>query len=200
MKKDVISIIIIFLFLLNCYFIYRNTKKKLNLIKIEVATYKAKNEKLEGVLLEMIKNQNIRISKNIKVLNKKLDTLSLGEIINEPMLVFYFNEYSCMPCIDKILKVINERAKYSSIKLIILSKYDEAKDMVLFYRVNKTQIPVFNLTQDLPLPASHRNIPFIFYIDNSMRVNNLLTIEKSDIKFLKEYFALYEYLFREKTY
>jgi len=200
-SKNILYFIIIILSIFNSItiFNYKNlqnehTTKKDFLFKINY-------EKLKMIITSMIVNENYHFERNQKIVNEKMDTLLFESLINKTKLIFYFNEYSCMPCINDIILLLKNNKTISKKDIIILSHYKNYRDMNMFAHINKLDIPIYNLTNQLKIQAVSMNIPFLFTISKDLTVRNLLIVDKSFINITQTYLNyIYQTLYQRKFY
>jgi len=192
MKQNIILYIIISVLLIfNSILILQKTTTKQSTIKKEVEA--AKNDKLTTIINVMVENQNVLINKNQNIINETFDTLSFFELINSPKLIFYFNEYSCMPCVEELIQLLNTKVEsFGKDNIIILSHYEQLRNMYIFSHINKLKIPIYNLTEPLKIPIASKNIPFLFTIDQKLAINNLFLVDKSLYEHTRRYISIIE--------
>ncbi len=151
----------------------------------------AKNDKLKDIIDIMIENQNVLLNGEQTLIDEKFDTLFLSSLINSPKLVFFFNEYSCMPCVDKSVAILDKSIDEIGKKnIIILSYYGKPRDMYLFSHANKIEIPIYNLLKPLNVTLSNIDIPYIFTTKKDLKINNLLLIDQSQLELVESYISI----------
>lgn len=160
-------------------------------IKPETTETFEKNYKLQEIISVMTKNQNTLLLGEQILIDKHLDSLQLSQVIDTPQLIFFFNEYSCMPCVDKVIAILLSKLEdVGEGNIIILSHYNQLRDMYLFSQVNKLEVPIFNMTSKIEIPAAALDIPFVFTTDKDLKVNNLLLVDQSLLDLVESYIEI----------
>jgi hypothetical protein len=157
------------------------------LIVLVVITFYNINSRLSGVdnkknnsssvqVLDLAKTVNgISINKNVVLITEEGDKVTIGDIINgENKIMLKYNKLNCSVCNDEEIKNIKkELSKTNTEKIILISKYDELKELVIFKRVNNLHIPVYNLSEGMFLsPIDKKNYTYYFTIDSSLIIKD----------------------------
>lgn len=157
------------------------------LIVLVVITFYNINSRLSGVdnkknnsssvqVLDLAKTVNgISIKKNVVLITEEGDKVTIGDIINgENKIMLKYNKLNCSVCNDEEIKNIKkELSKTNTEKIILISKYDELKELVIFKRVNNLHIPVYNLSEGMFLsPIDKKNYTYYFTIDSSLIIKD----------------------------
>ncbi|MBU1097491.1 MAG: hypothetical protein KKB34_13505 [Bacteroidetes bacterium] len=157
------------------------------LIVLVVITFYNINSRLSGVdnkknnsfsvqVLDLAKTVNgISINKNVVLITEEGDKVTIGDIINgENKIMLKYNKLNCSVCNDEEIKNIKkEFSKTNTEKIILISKYDELKELVIFKRVNNLHIPVYNLPEGMFLsPIDKKNYTYYFTTDSSLIIKD----------------------------
>lgn len=188
--KLLLYLIIVILGVFNIIFVGQQIIGK-NTGIIDEKPARIENDKLKSVIDVMVENQNIQLNEKQIIIDEKFDTLFLSQLIDSPKLIFFFNEYSCMPCVNEAIVILNRKIKeVGKENIVILSYYNQPRDMYLFSRVNKLDIPICNLTSKLNVPTATTDIPFFFTTNKDLKVNNLLLIDPSLPELVENYISI----------
>jgi len=146
------------------------------------------NQRLKLIISVICENQNMQLSNNLEVVDEKFDTLSLKKIIDSDKLVFYYEEFNCMPCVEETMSLLNNKIdKIGRDKAIILTCYEQPRELYLFSHINNIEIPIYNLKSKLNIPAVTINTPFLFTINNDLKINNLMLVDHTSPELVNEY-------------
>ncbi len=183
---SIIAVLVLFNFL----FIRQNLKKREE-VKPETNISFEENHKLKEILSVMVENQNVFLDGEQKIINENFDTLTFFKLKGFPKLCFFFNEYSCMPCVDKTIKILNRKVEeIGKDNMIILSYYNQPRNMYLFSHLNNVEYPLYNLVSKLNVSIATADIPFLFTVDSDLKVNNLLLVDQTLLDLVENYIAI----------
>jgi hypothetical protein len=168
-KTIYIGIIILFLIGINIYSlntIIQNNKiyaKNISIISNE-------NSALKWQLSLSMENSNIFLSPITKTVNSNREITHLDEIVNEPMLVLVYDENNCSSCVDYTSEVFkNSYNLYKhKIRFLKLVKFKKENGFITHLQTLHSEIPIYNLIEQLHLPIEDKNIPFICYLDENL--------------------------------
>lgn len=123
-------------------------------------------------IYESIENQNVYFWKD------SLHRIDIKSLINRHKFFFYFTDQTCPPCIestvDCIKAIFPEYEKDNEIIFI-------SPDCVVRLRENRYGKKLLILTNGkLGVPLEKIHVPFIFTLDENLRVSNLHIVNKND--------------------
>lgn len=90
--------------------------------------------------------------------------------------IFKYTELSCVSCLNLINNYLSPELKS---KFTILTSYKEQRTLDVFARMNKINYPIYNLyEQKVNIPLDKTNVPYLFVLDNDLRVNYIFIPDK----------------------
>ena len=195
------------LVLLNIYSIYqRNEIKKsyseeLNALKSD---FELNNQTLLSQLRYQFYNEGIVIDKEIELVPdyNEDETIELKELVqNERVLVLNFSEITCRSCIESEIEKIKRISKVIGPEnVIILSSYERNSDLLIFKRLNRLTLPIYNRRDKnlgLQLDESKASI---FILDSTSFKTELFFIpDKDTTKLSDEYYSIVKKYFYPRT-
>lgn len=128
--------------------------------------------------------------------NKKYRVADIIE--NAPKVIFFFNEFNCLKCIESELSHINKYIdKIGVDNILIFAKYSNLRDLYLFNQTNNLALQIFQIEEGLVCPTIEElNMPFVFIIDNGAQIKDIYIPEKSLHQFSTMYYnTIYEKYF-----
>lgn len=99
--------------------------------------------------------------------NKELHLSSLSK--NKPMLVFRFSRLGCQKCVLEQLSLIREIEDKFNSDILIISDYDNKRDLGYFKRVNSIKREIFKSKK---IMNDETNSPY-FFIYNNNRIQSI---------------------------
>lgn len=142
-----------------------------NTLMISLSNKEMMNKQLYYSYLQSIKCDASSMKSNLKILDYKYQ---LSETIKVPTLIFMFSKYSCHPCIERELKII-EKMEESKIPILIIGTfptYRELLSVLSDYKITSSKIAITN--EDLTMNYE-KEWPDMFYavIDNNLNLDNI---------------------------
>lgn len=132
-----------------------------------------------------------------EILNSSLDQDIIGEFLNQSVrgldgvdvcvkdliskgtLFFIYSEYSCSPCVEKQIEIINSLASsISKTDIIILTNYEDDLKFKKFCTINKIGVRVYNGSK-VSLFLNKYSIPYFFEMNNKFKIKNVFFPDKS---------------------
>lgn len=188
--KLLLYLVIVILGVFNIIFVGQRIIRKSSGV-LDAKLVRIENDKLRNIIDVIIENQNNLLNGEQIIIDEKFDTLFLSQLIDSPKLIFFFYEYSCMPCVNKAIVILNRRIKeVGKENIIILSYFNQPRDMYLFSHINNLDIPICNLTSKLNVSTATTDIPFFFTTNKNLKVNNLLLIDPSLPELVENYISI----------
>ncbi len=137
----------------------------------------------------LIKDDNVKIDRNISVEDTLLQKIELGSLINKkPKLVFRYSNLDCRPCIEETLKLISESSQVIKDNSIIISDDITSKVFINRNKNFKYSIPLYNLVdQNIGFHFEGKGMPFLFILTEDFRSTCLFTPIKENKSFTKSY-------------
>lgn len=130
-----------------------------------------------------LESENKSITGNEKLYNENGDSLLIKNILNnENKIVFYFNQINCESCVEaEIQHILKMPNLIRNKKLILLSKYNDMKELMLFKRINRIDsLQIFNLKNGkLNLPFEDHNVPIVFVVTKNLKLEYLFVPNKN---------------------
>ncbi len=121
----------------------------------------------EFLVMSSLENSNVPINSFQKV-NIENDTtpVLLNNLIDQPKLIFYYNELSCNPCTDRELGKIDSLSKIIGAENIyLLTKRTSNRNIYLLKRVNNLNLQIIFIDDILDIPIFNYPTNFYFILD-----------------------------------
>jgi len=166
----------------------------------------SESEQKSDYILSILENQaltfnnsNLRLNQLTNIYSSEEDSISFEELVktHKNLLIFRYSELNCMTCVDQEIIHLKNLVKNSSIKILILTTYEDIKDLYLFIRTNNIEdIPIYNLKSPIEnLPLESANIPYYFVLNNSFNTTELFIpskfFEDQSLKYLNSILSKY---------
>lgn len=121
-----------------------------------------------------IENNGKPLDKFIEINDGKKNISTFEGIVNSKKLVFRYTELHCDVCVDKQIEAIKKISKKIGKKnIIILTEYENLKNLIIFKRLNSLSIPIFNLQNKFNLPIEELDSPYYFVVDKDFVIKDL---------------------------
>ncbi len=131
---------------------------------------------------------NMPLKEELKLKDSDNSTITLEKIAKESKIILRLPEFSCTSCFEESLIAFKKFIdRIGDNNVIIISKYENPRDLYMFKRINKFTCSVYNIKEDTGLIAENNSFPFIFFIDESMKTKDLHVIRKGDSKLTEFY-------------
>jgi len=147
----------------------------------------------ELMFLNSSLTENLDLSINpFQQVIKENDTsyILLNSLINQPKLIFYYNEMSCTPCTDLELAKLDSLSKIIGPEnVILLTKHTSAKSIYLLKRANSLKLKVIFIDARLDIPISNFQTNFYFILDKDFKTKFFFVPSKNYPDLSKVYFS-----------
>ncbi|NDV47964.1 hypothetical protein D0T49_13015 [Paludibacter sp. 221] len=171
------------------------------LFSLVIVTYscsKNKNKKdelaestIEKIIIDIEKNNiNQKITNQFVFLgNDSLNSVKLNNYIkNNKPIFFYFSSYSCSPCIDRTIEILEKTySNYKTNNNIVFISPDYPKR----FRENCYGKPLLTLEYfQLGIPVEERGFdipPFFFILNNDLKIESIHVVNKLDFYRTEQY-------------
>lgn len=159
-------------------------------------TFNATNSEDIGNLTVRMSLEDEPISPFIQVINSKLDTINLQNIFSSsPTLGLFYPSKSCKPCAEKIISLLNDGIKKYNLKnVIIITDFEEIRDLAVFSRMNKIKFPVYKIIGDEEdIKSLIKFIPYYAITDNYLMKNSIFIAPNDKPDVTKKYLEIVSY-------
>ena len=133
--------------------------------------------------------------KNIETSSKE----KLSDIIVNPKIIMYFDQYNCTSCYKSNFVEFNKMINlYGAENFIFLGKFESLNEIKNFINYNEIKCKSFIIeNSEIELPMIKGNTPFIFFTDNSLKVQDNFFIStkspESNSNYIKHIFEKHHY-------
>ena len=107
------------------------------------------------------------LDSTILVQNLSLDTLRLTDLLKEPTVIFRISELHCNICVDQEIAKLNEYFSQIKQQAIILTSYSNARNYIIFKRINQLEAPIYRMLENISLPVEQALTPYLCNISIS---------------------------------
>jgi hypothetical protein len=162
--------------------IIKNKNNQITALEIEIMTN-------EGIISHQIRNDSfqmlysgMRLDSSIMLTNESGDQVFINQLINRTSLFFKYTEFSCNPCIEEELQLLETLLENDiNLKVMIISSYKDIGYLFRFKRINNLkQFPFYNIQdQSIISTLDEFNIPYYFTINDSFIITSLYIPSKS---------------------
>jgi len=123
----------------------------------------------QGVYKIYFKFGNQKILDNVLIVNERGAEFSLSSLTknNQKAIFFHFSETNCDECVKaELVKIgkLKNAFNDSGIKIFVLTRYSNARDLKIFKKVNNVNYEVLNIKGEQLL--KELNMPFYFILDS----------------------------------
>ena len=138
--------------------------------------------------LHKFKNDGIKLPPSFTLVSEKGDSINLKELSQTkfPLLLFWFDEFSCDQCILKIFELISNNNVPDSIMLII-SNHKYQRNLNFFKQTHKINYTIYRTSSEFGTSVENERIPFLFILDKSHEIKHFFIPEKSYSKGINDY-------------
>jgi len=158
--------------------------------KFSKETKKVNNElfyEIEFLVMSSMENSNVPINSFQKV-NIENDTSSifLNNLLDQPKLIFYYNELNCNPCTDRELGKIDSLSKIIGAENVyLLTKRTSNRNIYLLKRVNNLNLQIIFIDNILDIPIFNYPTNFYFILDKDF-ITKFFFVPSKNYTFLNE--------------
>ncbi len=189
----------------NIYVLLRfsNCKKQLNYSNKAYNLSNNRADKLKNYYIERSKksidSEGIYLSRDLFIEDLNQETIPLLDLVNDPFsLVFYFNESSCMTCIETEIQRLKENLSNEYDKVLILISGMSSHDVSYFQKQHHINFEVYIIDRDeLPLPIKDFDIPFAFLLRYDGLIQSIFIPELYEKRLSNDYYNHIRKLFNE---
>ena len=132
--------------------------------------------------------ENTKLNSKTDVINENFDTIPLSDLISRPVIVLRYSELNCQSCVDELIVRFQNTKSLDSANTVLLSWYNNPTHLYQFKRMNRLQYPVFSI-KNTGLPPDTLNVPYLFLLDQSLKVSNVFIPEEGDIASLTQFLS-----------
>ncbi len=128
------------------------------------------------------------------LVNEHKDSIKIESLISKPTLVMRYSELNCHSCVDAMLTELKNNPFFNEKNSLLLAWYNEPAYLYQFKRMNRIEMPVYNI-KNTGLLADTLNMPYFFIIDKDLRVSKVLIPEEGDTTMVPAYLKITEHHF-----
>lgn len=149
-----------------------------------------KVEKEKNLILNLIKESNkfvgYQIFKDLYLYNYS-DTVVISELLRDDTnIVFEFSNTTCMDCLTEQVMFLGKIK--SKKNCIVLTHFDNTKELLIFLKNENIKFPVYNLENNALLFKEENNsIPKIILVDKELKLLGLYYCNSAIIKSICEF-------------
>lgn len=119
------------------------------------------------------------------------------EIINNTnKLFFVYSSINCMTCVETVLGYINSKYPRIGEKLIIISNYNNPRNLMVFKRVNNIKGVIYNDVSRVVVRQFDKGRMPVLFFSNKDRIDNVLWVDKSQLSEIDDYFETIEQIYK----
>ena len=111
---------------------------------------------------------------NLQLSTPENAKINLADIIKSPTLIYRFNEYSCMPCVQNDLEIIKQLADSIGIsQVLIITRLRNSNVLKVYLNNYKIIVDSYNTPSELNLPIEMHALnesPFFLVINKKLKV------------------------------
>jgi hypothetical protein len=130
-------------------------------------------------ILKNLQNDNQFLDKELVLKKNDGSSCFLDSLIDEPKLIFRYTSLNCNSCVDKQLTLLNRYTNIIRDRILILTYYENLRDLYLFKRLNSLEFETFNI-ESLNIPFEELQFPYFFVIDENLNISDSFLPLKSD--------------------
>lgn len=138
--------------------------------------------------LHQFKNDGLKLPPSFQLVNEQGDSIELKEFSQTkfPLLLFWFDEFSCDQCILKVFEFISNNNLPDSI-ILIVSNHKNQRNINIFKQTHKINYAVYRTASGFGTTVEKEMIPFLFILDKSYEIKHFFIPEKSYPKGINDY-------------
>ena len=130
---------------------------------------------------------NNNILENFRLINESKDTLFISDLVTSKKLIYRFSELHCDSCIINEFKNLKKHVRSEGMKIkdiIIITYYDNIRNLYIFKRINKLQdFEIYNLAHNNigRLKLDDMLVPYFFMLNKGLRISDaFIPIKQAD--------------------
>lgn len=183
----IIILSIIVIFLIYFYISYNISRISLSQKTIEIEKMEFKNLKNKYFL--EIKDNFFRFDPMMKVASIQGDTLFFKDILSDdPKVIFSFSRFTCSSCVEnEILRIKDYEAKFGFDNFILLSDYENIRDIKIFCMENNITYPIYTVHNGLPLNVYQTNLAHYFVVYNDFYLKDMYIVNPNSPDLTNDY-------------
>ena len=206
MKKNILGSLSIILLLFMIGFILYEFKKNQNHFKQNYLVIKKERNDLEKKLNDLEQNynnkffnekqnENFPFNKNLKLITINRDTVLANNVLKNK-LVLRYNESNCRLCVDSEIDILIKNASLFTDEVCVVATYNKFRGIIVdkrkFVNNGLNNIKIYWVSSNLNIPLEKQNIPYYFYLNSNLTLNNVFIPMKEYPKLSQTYlkFAL----------
>ncbi len=132
---------------------------------------------------DMFKEQNMNeclFSHIDSVMDMQQQKMPLCEILCDRTLVFIFSQFSCQPCVDKQIEILNTFFRNDrNINVIVLVVNYRFKDFVIFNQTHQCKLHIYNILTD-KLDFIKKDSPVYLVLTKDLKIRSIYFSEKEE--------------------
>jgi peroxiredoxin len=146
---------------------------------------------------KFLRNQSLEILSDFRTLdNIKIRAInnsqkSIEECIEKDVLVYRFSQFSCPPCVENDMEILNQITdSIGAENILVLSDVASLKEMKIFSEQNHLKFPLYSYPSQLSLQADNDTIyeaSYYFVLDCELKTK-FTYISRSDHAIESPYF------------
>jgi len=179
-------------------FFFFNNKHTNQLTSVKNSLIIANNTLITNIL-DANKNLGYKIN-NLTLIDSLNKKCKLEDIMSSKTILVYRVSYTnCSSCVVSGLQSLSKST--SSIlynNIIIIGSYYNNSDLKKFIKTNQIKFNIYNLKQDLNLPAEEFDIPYFIVLSKDLTVLSCFFPEKTTPIYTKYFFSGIEHFFINK--
>lgn len=131
----------------------------------------------QNLILATKRNENLKLSKNLKLINIDGDTLLAKDLSFKNKIVLRYSILNCGDCVDEEFNILEKNKSLFSDNLIIITYHKNLRSFLMDWKkLQKMGIDNVNLylllDNDIGIPLEKENIPYYFYLANDLSMTN----------------------------
>jgi hypothetical protein len=121
----------------------------------------------QNLILATKRNENLKLSKNLKLINIDGDTLLAKDLSFKNKIVLRYSILNCGDCVDEEFNILEKNKSLFSNNLIIIAYRKKLQKM----GIDNVNLYLL-LDNDIGIPLEKENIPYYFYLANDLSMTN----------------------------
>lgn len=146
-----------------------------------------------GILLKnelwAFQSEQKKINPELVLYTSSIDSVKMKNLIGNGKLVFYFGEYSCQECYQKIISKLNRYIETSHSKnIVVIAHFENFRNFHFFVKNTTIKAPIYYISKKLDLAVENSLQPFLFVLYDSFKTDYVLIPYKKYDKNIESYF------------
>lgn len=125
-------------------------------------------------------SENRQISKEILLKTLDGSKLQIEDVFLTPKIVIYWDQYNCSACYQSHFMDINGiMRQLGKENFAFVGNFESLRELDVFVRTEGIKCNAYLCKDKLDIPIENSDMPFVFYMNKSLRIENVFSLDKN---------------------